>query len=164
MDIDKPSFTFVSHAYTEEDKACYWKEGQCFYSDKQGHMARECPSHKQQPAKPQKPTFRKKPYPTSYKKPTQQRFIKQPPRGYILQACAASIEEMNKDANNKKMEDNKKMEENNDQDSYLEDYQDNYDQESQMDDIPSFAAYTAKLNEGQRETWLKEIRQLSINF
>ena len=70
MDVDEPSFTFVSHAYTEEDKAHYQKEGQCFYCDKQGHMARECPSHKQQPGKPQKPTFRKKSYPTSYKKPT----------------------------------------------------------------------------------------------
>ena len=78
MDIDEPSFTFVSRAYTKKDKAHYQKEEQCFCCDKQGHMARECPSHKQQPAKPHKSTFRKKPYPTSYKKPTQQRFIKRP--------------------------------------------------------------------------------------
>ena len=79
MDVDEPSFTFVSRTYIEEDKACYWKEGWCFCCNKQGHMARECPSHKQQPGKPQRPTFKKKPYPTSYKKPTQQRFIKRPP-------------------------------------------------------------------------------------
>ena len=60
------------------------------------------------------------------------------------------------------------MEMNDDQGSYSEGYQDNYDQESyqksQRDDVPSLAARTAKLNEGQRETWLKEIRQLGINF
>ena len=124
MDVDEPSFTFVSRAYTEEDKARYRKEGRCFHCDKQGHMARECPSHKQQPGKPQKPTFRKKPYPTSYKKPTQQRFIKRAPRGYIPQARAASIEEINEDTNDEEMEMN------DDQGSYLEGYQDNYDQES----------------------------------
>ena len=146
MDVDEPSFTFVSCAYTEEDKACYQKEGQCFHCDKQGHMARECPSHKQQPGKPQKPMFRKKPYPTLYKKPIQQRFIKWPPWGYISQAHVASIKEMDKDANDKEME------ENDNQDSYLESYQDNYDyesyQESQINDVPSLAVHTAKLNEG----------------
>ena len=106
--------------------------------------------------------FRKKPYPTLYKKPTQQRFIKQPPQGYIPQAHATSIKEMNKDANDKEME------ENNNYDSYSESYQDNYDresyQESQIDNIPSLTTYTAKLNKGQRETWLEEMRQLGINF
>ena len=60
------------------------------------------------------------------------------------------------------------MEMNDDQGSYSEGYQDSYDQESyqesQMDDVPSLAVCTAKLNEGQRETWLKEMRQLGINF
>ena len=88
--------------------------------------------------------------------------MKQPPRGYIPQACTASIEEMNEDANDEEIEAN------DDQGSYSEGYQDNYDQESyqecQMDDIPSLAVCTAKLNEGQRETWLKEMRQLGINF
>ena len=69
---------------------------------------------------------------------------------------------MNKDANDEEMEMN------NDQGSYSEGYQDSYDQEnyqeSQTDDVPSLAARTAKLNEGQRETWLKEMRQLGINF
>ena len=98
----------------------------------------------------------------SYKRPTQQKFIKRPPWGYLPQACAASIEEMNKDANDEEME------ENSNQGSYSEGYQDNYDhgsyRESQMDNVPSLAAHTAKLNEGQRETWLEEMRQLSINF
>ena len=69
---------------------------------------------------------------------------------------------MNEDANNEEME------ENDDQGSYSEGYQDNYDhesyQESQMDDISSLAMRTVKLNEGQRETWLEEMRQLGINF
>ena len=69
---------------------------------------------------------------------------------------------MNKDANDKEME------ENNNQGSYSEGYQDNYNcesyQESQMDDVSSLTIYTAKLNKGQRETWLEEMRQLSINF
>jgi hypothetical protein len=162
MDVDEPSFIFVSRAYTEEDKAHYRKEGRCFCCNKQGHMARKCPFHKQQLGKPQKPKFMKKPYPTSYKKPTQQRFIKRAPQGYIPQARAASIEEINEDANDEEMEMN------DDQGSYSEGYQDSYDQESyqesQMDDVPSLAAHTAKLNEGQRETWLEEMRQLGINF
>ena len=69
---------------------------------------------------------------------------------------------MNEDANDEEIE------ENNDQGSYLEGYQDNYDhesyQESQMDNVPSLTAHTAKLNKGQRETWLEEMRQLGINF
>ena len=162
MDVDEPSFTFVSRAYTEEDKARYRKEGRCFCCDKQGHMARECPSYKQQPEKPQRPIFKKKSYPTSYKRPTQQRFMKQPPWGYIPQAHIASIEEINEDANDEEME------ENDDQGSYSEGYQDNYDhesyQENPMDDVSSLAACTAKLNKGQRETWLEEIGQLGINF
>ena len=86
-----------------------------------------------------------------------------PSRLHTSSTCSIySIEEMNEDANNKEME------ENDDQGSYLEGYQENYDhesyQESQMDDVPSLAVRTAKLNEGQRETWLKEMRQLSINF
>ena len=84
--------------------------------------------------------------------------MRQTPQNYISQAHAASIKEMDEDANDKEME------EDNDQDSY----QDNYDhksyQESQSDDVSSLAVHTAKLNEGQRETWLKEIRQLGINF
>ena len=60
------------------------------------------------------------------------------------------------------------MEENDDQGSYSEGYQDNYNHESyqecQMDNVPSLATHTAKLNEGQRETLLEEMRQLSINF
>ena len=69
---------------------------------------------------------------------------------------------MNKDANNKEME------KNDNQGSYSEGYQDSYDQESyqesQMDDIPSLTVRTAKLNKGQREIWLEEMRQLGINF
>ena len=69
---------------------------------------------------------------------------------------------MNENANDEEME------ENDDQGSYSEGYQDNYNpesyQESQMDDVPSLTACTAKLNEGQRETWLEKMRQLGINF
>ena len=60
------------------------------------------------------------------------------------------------------------MEENDNHNSYSKSYQDNYDyksyQESQVNNVPSLAAHTAKLNEGQRETWLEKIRQLGINF
>ena len=69
---------------------------------------------------------------------------------------------MNKDANDKEME------ENDDQESYSESYQDNYNhgsyQESQVNNVPFLVAHTIKLNEEQRETWLKEMRQLGINF
>ena len=69
---------------------------------------------------------------------------------------------MNKDANDKEME------ENDNQGSYSEGYQDNYDHESyqgsQMDDVPSLTMHTTKLNKGQRETWIEEMRQLGINF
>jgi Zinc knuckle len=48
MNVDLPTFTRVNHAYTEQDKDRFKKEGRCFYCDKQGHMARECPSKKHQ--------------------------------------------------------------------------------------------------------------------
>ena len=36
MDIDKPSFTFISHAYTEEDKAPYQKKGDASIATNKG--------------------------------------------------------------------------------------------------------------------------------
>ena len=76
--------------------------------------------------------------------------------------CVVSIKEINKDANDEEME------ENDDPEGYSESYQDNYNhesyQEDQVDDVSSLATHTAKLNEGQRETWLEEMRQLGINF
>ena len=56
---------------------------------------------------------------------------------------------MDKDANDKEME------ENDDHSSYPKSYQDNYDhegyQESQTNDVSSFAMHTTKLNKGQKE-------------
>ena len=69
---------------------------------------------------------------------------------------------MDEDANDEDIE------EDDNHGSYPESYQDNYNhesyQESQNDNVPSLAACTAKLNKGQRETWLEEMRQLGINF
>ena len=47
MDVDPPGALFK--AYTDEDKEHYKIEGQCFRCDKQGHMARQCPTRKEQP-------------------------------------------------------------------------------------------------------------------
>ena len=147
MDVDQPIYTQVNRtyrarrAYTEADKSRFRKEGRCFRCDKQGHMARECPTRKQQPFRPSKPPFRRKP-PGPHKKAFPQ--YRQSPQGYIPQARAASIEEV------EEYEDDEGDEE----ESY----------EERSDDLPSLAARTAKLNEGQREVWLDEMRQLGINF
>jgi hypothetical protein len=147
MDVDQPIYTQVNRtyrarrAYTEADKSRFRKEGRCFCCDKQGHMARECPTRKQQLFRPSKLPFRRKP-PGLHKKAFAQ--YRQPPQGYIPQARAASIEEV------EEYEDDEGDEE----ESY----------EERSDDLPSLAAQTAKLNEGQREVWLDEMRQLGINF
>jgi len=77
MDVDPPVFTRVRHAYTEDDKNCYKKEGRCFNCDQQGHMACECPKKKQQfgqsnqssPYKPRYDQLHPKPNPKFKKGP-----------------------------------------------------------------------------------------------
>jgi hypothetical protein len=151
MDIDQPTYTQVNRAYrvrrayTEADKSKFRKEGRCFRCDKQGHMARECPTKKQQPFKPQKTTFKKKPPTGQYKRPF--RPTRSMPMGYVPQARTASIEEIEE-------EEEEEDDEEEDEEIY----------EEEMDSVPSLAAGTAKLNEGQREVWLDEMRQLGINF
>ena len=43
MDVDKPVYTHVRRASTEEDKNRLRSKGACFYCERQGHMARDCP-------------------------------------------------------------------------------------------------------------------------
>src|SRR6267154_6798504 len=58
MDVDPPVYTYVRHAYTEEDKRHLQTQGRCFNCEKQGHMARHCPKRKhQQPSS----TYRQRP-------------------------------------------------------------------------------------------------------
>ena len=151
MDVDPPMFTQVRRAYTEEDKTCFKLEGRCFNCDKQGHMARECPSKKKQPFKlgqrsalnswtPRsgpspfgtKPQFKKKSYGPNkgYRK-----FNKQRP----TRIRSATIEE-------------------------IEEEERSDDMDIDQEDIPSLAVRTARLSEGQCEQWLLEMRDMGINF
>ena len=151
MDVDPPVFTQVRRAYTEEDKARFKLEGRCFNCDKQGHMARKCPSKKKQPFKPSqrsapnswaprsgpspfgtKPHFKKKSYGPNkgYRKSNKQR----PTR-----IRSATIEE-------------------------IEEEEGSDDMDIDQEDVPSLAVRTARLSEGQREQWLSEMRDMGINF
>ena len=87
-----------------------------------------------------------------YKKPLHPKQRKHPPTGYMPQAWAASIEEMDEDTNNKEID-------REDEESYQESYQ-----KSQSDNISSLTAHTAKLTEGQWEVWLDKMKQLGINI
>lgn len=148
MDVNPPVFTRINRAYTEEDKNRYKKEGRCFRCDKQGHMARDCPTRKEQPfyPKPQyqhpKPQFRKKTFgskPSGHPKPDQGRNFRKSNKapikfGYYPKARGATIEEISE-----------------------EEYQ-------EEDDVPSLAVRTAQLSDNQKEEWLQELEGKGIHF
>jgi hypothetical protein len=143
MNVDLPVFTRVNRAYTEQDKNRFKKEGRCFYCDKQGHMARECPQKKyQQPQSQYRPppsSYRssssnsgRKPFKPQSHRPKPQGFRKfNKPRGFGA-ARSATIEEMDSD-----------------QDSI---------------DPPTLAARTAKLSDDQKEEWLHELDGYGVSF
>ena len=147
MNVDLPVFTKVNCAYTEQDKNHFKKEGRCFYCDKQGHMACECPNKKYQHSQSQyrsplssygqSPSqTRRKPFnkPQSHfsHRPKPQGFRKyNKPRGFGA-AWSTIIEEM--DSN---------------QDSI---------------DPPSLAARIAKLSDDQKEEWLQELNSYGVSF
>jgi hypothetical protein len=142
MDIDPPTFTRINRAYcayTEEDKNRYKKEGRCFYCDRQGHMARECPQKKTQ-ASQSRPQFKKK-SPHQGQKGFR-KFNRPKPKpfgyGYTPKARGAFIEEAEEEE---------------------------YDQDQEeFDPITELAARTAKLSEDQKETWVEEMKNHGINF
>jgi hypothetical protein len=134
MDVDPPVFTQVNRAYTEEDKRKHRAEGRCFRCSRIGHMARECPDRKTQPMQTK---GRQKSSNPKHKK----RFQK-PQRFPVSQVRSAMIEEVDTD----------------------EEDEDEDDDDEEEDSIPSLAARTAKFTEKQREQWVKEMRNLGINF
>ncbi len=66
MDVDSPTYSWVSRTWSDADKKKLSREGQCFQCGKLGHMAHNCP-HKpkkqqkqQQSFKPNKGTYQNK--------------------------------------------------------------------------------------------------------
>ena len=147
MNVDLPVFTRVNRAYTEQDKNCFKQEGRCFFCDKQGHMARDCPQKKYQHLQSQyrsppssygsstfylgrKPFNRPQSRPPPRPKPQGFRKFNKPRK--FGAARSATIEEMDSD-----------------QDSI---------------DPPALAARTAKLSDDQKEEWLQELNGYGVSF
>ena len=147
MDIDR--------AYTEEDKNKWRAQGRCFHCDRQGHMARECPSKKtqQQPFKsfqknyPPKQGFRK-PF-KSFNQPQQQGFRKRnrfPNKQRQFQARAAYIEEVDPNQNYQ----------------YYQEQPD--DMENEENNPAELAARAINLPDEEKQKFLAEMKQLDIHF
>jgi hypothetical protein len=151
MDVDVPVFTSVNRAITEEDKNVWRKEGRCFRCDKQGHMASECPTRKQQPFKP---SFQKgyhhsqTPQRQDYRGPRKfqkkkaynaPRHPKGNPRAFHKPAYvrAAAFEENEEDGG---------------------------EENEPEDQVDSLAARAAFLPEDKREQWLGEMAEYNIHF
>jgi hypothetical protein len=154
MDVDPPVFTQVRRANTEAEKQDYKARGACFRCNKQGHMARDCPTRKEQPFKPSfqrnwqsppsqprpqsgKPSFKKKTF--GQKRPQGFRKFNKPfAYNYVQQARAATIEEVEEE----------------------EDDSEEYEQE----EIADLAARTTRLSDVQRESLLHEMANANPNF
>lgn len=144
MDVDPPTFTRVYRAYTEDDKSRFKKEGRCFFCDKQGHMARECPEKKRQSYQPNS-KFQKKPFNrpkrSDHKRDHGRGYRKSNKHslkfGYTPQVRVASIEEMESESE---------------------------EEQEEQDNISSLAARTARLSDDQKEEWLNEMKEQGIHF
>ena len=156
MDIDQPIFTQIRRAYTEAQKQDHKARGACFRCSKQGHMARDCPTRKEQPFKPSfqsnqprfpsnKPPF-KKPFgqkplgqkPFGQKRPPSQgfrKFNKPFAYQYVQQARTAAIEEGEEEG-----------------------------EEYEPDEISDLAARTSRLSEDEREALIQEMANADPNF
>ena len=158
MDVDPPVYGRLRQARTEADKSRFQIRGQCFYCERQGHMARDCPQKKKQffgrsdqprsrsdqerPGYRQPPSgsnqgFKKKFYGSP--KPTQGFRKSNKPRQYTPRVRTATIEEAEED-----------------------EYQDDYYGEEE--EVQSLAVRTAKLSDDQKELWVSEMKDVGINF
>jgi hypothetical protein len=161
MDVDPPVFTQIRRAHTEAQKDQYRSEGRCFECDRQGHMARDCPTKKKQafqrPYQPdrqfrsnQRPPyqgdsrFKKKPFgqynqqkPFNQPKRTQG-FRKSNKPKYTPHARVASIQEVDED--------------------------DGYEDQEDEENVHSLAIRTARLSDEQREDWVAEMDKIGIHF
>jgi hypothetical protein len=151
-DVDQPVFTQINRAhtqinkaYTDDDKRKHRSEGRCFNCSRIGHMAKECPMRKTSATqfKPQyKPSYQSQSKQSNwrtttrkYNQPKKRTFVKPIKFGHQAQSYARS-------ANIEEVD-----EESNDE-----------------EDIPTVAARASKFDEGQREQWVQEMKNLGINF
>jgi hypothetical protein len=155
MDVDPPHFAQIRHANTKAEKQDYKARGACFRCNKQGHMAHDCPTRKEQPFKPSFQYNQQRPLSqynqsrsSSGKPPFKKTFGQKCPQGfrksnkpfaynYVQQARAATIEEVEE-----------------------EDDPEEYEQE----EIADLAARTTRLSDGQRESLLHEMANANPNF
>ena len=142
MDIEPPVYTWVRKAYTEEDKNQFKKEGQCFNYDKQGHMACKCPDKKHQSYQSQfKPKFDQAPQSkgkfTSQLKRSQG-FRKHNKPSPYFKGYTPQIRS-----------------------AQIEEVK---EEDDENEDPYDLAARTMHLDEEQREKWLEEMHNHSINF
>ena len=150
MDIDPPVFTQINHAhtsqvnkaYTEEDKRKHRIRGKCFNCSRIGHMANVCPMRKTSASQFRRPfqsqSNKGQNWRTTtrkYNQPRKRTFSKPTKFGQPSQSYART--------------------------ACIEEMDDNYDDE---EDVRTLAARTNKLDEGQREKWVEEMKGLGINF
>jgi hypothetical protein len=158
MDVDPPTYTRVQQAHTEADKDCFKIKGQCYYCERQGHMACDCPQKKKQFGRSNQPRFRSDQVcpgygqsPSGSNQDFKKKFFAPPkhtqgfkksnkPRQYTPRILAATIEEMEEEAD--------------DQDDYYE----------EEEEVQSLAVRTAKLSDHQKEQWVSEMKDIGINF
>jgi hypothetical protein len=158
MDVDPPTYTQVRRARTEADKDRFKLKGQCFYCERQGHMACDCPQKKKQFGGPDQSRFRSDQVRPGYGQPPagsnqgfKKKFFRSPkptqgfrksnkPRQYTPCIRTATIEEAEED-----------------------EYQDNYEEEEE-EEVQSLAVHTAKLSDDQKELWVSEMKDIGINF
>jgi Retrotransposon gag protein/Zinc knuckle len=147
MDVDPPSFAQIRRADTDAQKQEHRAAGKCFRCSRQGHMARDCPTRKEQPFKPSfqhnrqpafapsKPHYQKKPY--GQKRPQQgpRKFNKPYAFKYVQNARAANIEEMEED-----------------------------EPEYATEEISELAARTSRLSEDERGMLLAKMTEANPDF
>jgi hypothetical protein len=164
MDVDPPHFAQIRRTFTEAEKQDHRARGACFRCGRQGHIAFDCPTRKEQhqPYKPRnnpshsfpsRPPFQKKPFgqrPSQgnfrksnkpFNKPFHKPFNKPFAYNYVQQARAATIEEIGQ-----------------------EDEQYGQYEQYKQEDVQDLAARTARLNDEERTSLMAELNKTSPDF
>jgi hypothetical protein len=151
MDIDPPTYTHIRRARTEQDKQRLSGQGKCFYCEKQGHFARDCPKkgRRQEPSQyRQRPSeYGQRPSSPYGGSPFKRKTYSQPKEGFrkFNRSRRAPFTPKARGA-------------------YIEETEETGNEEKRDDDVSSLAARTARLTEDQREQWVQEMNEMGINF